>query len=53
MEAFGSRKVSLNERRSVPRIPACMRNTGEFKCPNILGDAMCGGNIGGVWLVSV
>ncbi len=32
-------------------IPAYMRNAGEFKCPNILGDAMCGGNIGGVWLI--
>ncbi len=32
----------------MPGISACMRNAGEFKCPNILGDAMCGGNIDGV-----
>ncbi len=35
----------------MPRIPACTRNVGDFKCLNILSDAMCGGNIGGVWLV--
>ncbi len=35
----------------MPGIPACIRNAGDFKCPNILGDAMCGGNSGGVWLV--
>ncbi len=32
-------------------IPACIRNIGEFKCPKMLGDNMCGGNSGGVWLV--
>ncbi len=35
----------------MPRISACIRNAGEFKCPNILGDAMCGGNSGYVLLV--
>ncbi len=35
----------------MPGITACMRNGGEFGCPNILGDAMCGGGSGGVWLV--
>ena len=35
----------------MPGIPACIRNAGEFGCPNILGDAMRGGKSGGVWLV--
>ncbi len=35
----------------MPGIPACTRNAGEFRCPNILGVAMCGGNSSGVWLV--
>ena len=35
----------------MPRIPACIRNAGEFGWPIILGIAMCGGGSGGVWLV--
>ena len=36
----------------MPGIPACIRDTGEFGWPNILGNAMCGGGSGGVWLVN-
>ncbi len=34
----------------MPRIPACIRNAGEFGWPNILGNAMCGGGSSRVWL---
>ncbi len=33
------------------RIPTCIRNAGEFVWHNILGNAMCGGGSGDVWLV--
>ncbi len=36
----------------MPGIPACIRNAGEFGWPNILGNAVCGGGSGGVWLVT-
>jgi hypothetical protein len=35
----------------MPGGPACMRNSGEFRWPIIVGIVIFGGGGGGVWLV--
>ncbi len=35
----------------MPGIPACIRNSGEFRWPIIFGITIFGGGSGGVWLV--